>query len=303
LDRRNIEKKSEMQKEKLGNNHNIFYKIIMFTYNIMSLSFEPISEESVKIAELEGQKKGFVYVTDSDYDFENGENSRKTSKSLEKIKLLDDKSKIFPVISDNTDGRGMCIYVTGANGVGKTYHFIRPFIIRFFRKFPSSKVYYFSSKPEDKAVDDLKIIRVKINDSFVNKLPDIRTFAPKDVLRPNLLIFDDVQDFDTSKKNKAVWTFRDQVMRNGRSLGIYTIMVWHESCDYKNTKSMIYESTACVIFPKNGGDADYEYFLDKYIGIKDLEKRKLLKRAKSKFVYITKKSPRTAISDNYIVLL
>lgn len=275
----------------------------MFTYYIMSLSFKPLTDSSVKIAEIEGKMKNTVYITDKDYDFENGENIKTQDKSLEKIKITDDKSRIFPVINDNVDGRGMCIYVTGANGVGKTYHFIRPFIIHFLRKFPTSKIYYFSSKPEDKAVDDLRIIRVDINDDFVEKLPDIRLFAPKNVLKPNLLIFDDVQDFDTTKKNKAVWSFRDQVMRNGRSLGIYTIMVWHESCDYKNTKSMIYESTACVIFPKNGGDADYEYFLEKYIGIKNLEDRKLLKRAKSKFVYITKKTPRTAISDNYIVLL
>jgi len=268
----------------------------------MSLSFEPINENSIKIADIEGSKKGIVYVTDKDYEFNKKDNDVK-EKCLQKIKLLDDKSSFFPIVNDNKDGRGQCIYVTGANGVGKTFHFIRPYIKHFNKKFPTSKIYYFSSKPEDKAVDDLKIIRIEIDEDFSNDPPDIRSFAPKSTLKPNLLIFDDVQDFKTTKINKAVWAFRDQVMRNGRSLGLYSIMVWHESCDYKNTKSMIYEATAVCIFPKNGGDADYEYFLEKYIGVKDLEQRKLLKRAKSNFVYITKKTPRVAISDNYIIVL
>ena len=53
-------------------------------------------------------------------------------------------------------------------------------------------------------------------------------------------------------------------MRNGRSLGIYSIFVHHNpTADYKSTRNMIFEANKVVIFPKRSGKGTYNYLMEK----------------------------------------
>ena len=265
----------------------------------MSLSFEPINDESAPIAKIYGKDKKIVYLNDEGYNFND---SRKGVRDgIKKIVLYNDDSSIFPLIHENDDGQNDRIFICGKSGCGKTYNFIRPYIIDFYKKFKSN-IWFFSSKPQDDAVDDLPIKRVEIDDKFVENPPDVREFANQNK-HPNLVVFDDVQDYKKKTYNKAVQQLRDEILRNGRSMAIYIIYVWHKPADHKNTEQQIFESTATVIFPKTSGHDDYDYLMKRYLGLSNAEQKNLLKKAKSKYVYVTKKSPAVAISDKYILLL
>jgi hypothetical protein len=265
----------------------------------MSLTFEPETEDSIPIARIKGKKEGFVYLNDDEEYTLNGD--RIASPKLRKLKAIDNDTQFFPLVNilkDNNDR----IFVCGKSGVGKTYRFIRPYVKEFKQTFKNSKVYLFSSKAEDKALDDLPIQRITVEEDFIDNPIDIKQLTNKNG-QPNLIIFDDIQDYPHKSQNVAVARLRDEIMRNGRSLGLYTVYVWHKPADRKNTEQQIFESTATVIFPKQSGHDDYDYLMDRYLGIKDIKMKNLLKKSKSDFVYVTKKSPAVAISNNYIILL
>ena len=243
----------------------------------MSLSLKNENNDFKPIAQMIGEKKNIIYLNDNEEVDMSGEVMG--GQKLRKLKIIDGKSEFFPIIS-------------------KEY---KPYIIEFLRVFKGSKVYFFSSKSEDEAVDDLPIKRVHIDDDFVENPPDIRQFTNKDKI--NLVVFDDIQDYQNQKQNKAVARLRDEMLRNGRSLGLYLVYVWHKPADRKNTEQQIFESTATVIFPKTSGHDDYNYMMERYLGIKNVKTRNLLSKAKSNFVYVIKKSPSVAISNNYILVL
>ena len=264
----------------------------------MSLSLKNENNDFKPIAQMIGQKKNIIYLNDNEEVDMSGEVMG--GQKLRKLKIIDGKSEFFPIISKEYK-QNERIFICGKSGCGKTYYFIRPYIIEFLRVFKGSKVYFFSSKSEDEAVDDLPIKRVHIDDDFVENPPDIRQFTNKDKI--NLVVFDDIQDYQNQKQNKAVARLRDEMLRNGRSLGLYLVYVWHKPADRKNTEQQIFESTATVIFPKTSGHDDYNYMMERYLGIKNVKTRNLLSKAKSNFVYVIKKSPSVAISNNYILVL
>ena len=287
----------------------------------MSLSLEPLNEHSIHIAnvienhyykkssDINNSLQHFlaflpkvkiirkIYLTDNDYSFD-GNNK---NNGVKKIVMENEQQFIIPLMKDFNDGENERLFVCGKSGCGKTFYFIRQYIIQFMLKYPKSKIYFFSSKSEDKAVDDLPIKRINVDDKFVSNPPDIRSFMNKNG-EPNLIIFDDIQDYKKKSYNNAVQQLRDEIARNGRSLGLYVIYLWHKPADRKNTEIQIFESTSSIIFPKTSGHDDYDYMAGRYLGVKP-EKMEILKRAKSNYVYITRKSPAVAISDRYIMML
>lgn len=263
----------------------------------MSLSFEPENENSKLISHIFTDKNiKDVYITDNDFSFDSGKEKKKGCK---KIVLQNPNHYIFPYI-ENKKGTNTRIYICGKSGVGKTYNFIRPFV-RFYLKKNKSKCFFFSSKPHDDAIDDLPIIRYDVDDDFVENPPKIEEFAPKNNKR-NLVIFDDIQDYKTKQQNKAVEQLRNEILRNGRSMSIDILYVNHKPNQGAITAEQIFEATATVIFPKQSGHSDYDLILDRYLGVKASD-RKILKNAKSKYVYISKSQPAYAITDNYILVL
>ena len=90
-------------------------------------------------------------------------------------------------------------------------------------------------------------------------------------------------------------------MRNGSS-GIYILYTHHDPCDYKKTKSQIFEASSIATFPKQSGENAYDYLYDKKLHLNKVT-IKAISKTKSKFVLINKGNPKYIISDRYIVLL
>ena len=220
---------------------------------------------------------------------------------LDKVRINNKDEIFFPVISDfKKEDQVDRIYITGETGCGKST-FIQQYIVKFMKKYPDAPILLFSSKNEDKALDSItKISRVEIDhDIYINPftLQEISSHG-----KPTLCIFDDIEDFKNKKINKEVERLRDEIMRNGRSYGIYSIFVHHNPCDYKATRNMIFEANKVVIFPKRSGQGTYNYLMEKKL-LLNKETIEMLNNLKSKYVCINKQIPKSIVSDKYIILL
>lgn len=265
----------------------------------MSLSFKP-SKNNELCAVLNPNNQNIYIEPDmKEIDFETGHISNEDrNNKVKKLKIMDSNEFFFPAVHDwSKDEMNQRIYVTGKSGSGKSYYFIRRYVIAYHKMYKNNDIYLFSAKLEDRALDDLKFIkRVDIDEDIVNNPIDIRQ------LKNSLCIFDDIEKFQTTKITKAVLHLLEELLENGRSMNIFLVYSHHQPTDYKNTRLQLFESTAIVLFPnsKTGGKHDYDYLLDKYLPISKVNKN-IIKNSKSEFVYISKANPQIIISDKYIL--
>ena len=220
---------------------------------------------------------------------------------IEKMRLPDNEGYFFPELENWTKTEQVDrVYVTGETGTGKS-SFIKSYVQHFMIKFPKSPILLFSSKKEDKALDNIKrISRVEVDDDIYINPYTLEEISSKG--KPVLVIFDDIEDFPNKKINKEVERLRDETLRNGRSYGIYSIFVHHNPCDYKSTRNQIFEANKVVIFPKRSGKGTYNYLMEKKL-LLDKETIGYINDLKSNFVCINKVCPKTIISDKYILVV
>jgi hypothetical protein len=218
---------------------------------------------------------------------------------LDKLRLQDNSS-FFPVIPDfKEDEQVDRIYVCGETGCGKS-SFIAEYVRHFLGQYPKATLLLFSSKKEDKCLDTFRQIRrVPIDDDIYHNPYTLQEISSNS--KPTLCIFDDIEDFPNKKINKEVERLRDEIMRNGRSYGIYSIFVHHNPTDYKATRNMIFEANKVVIFPKRSGKGTYNYLLEKKLLISK-EQIELVNNLKSSYVCIVKQIPKCIIADKYLML-
>lgn len=263
----------------------------------MSLALEDYNKKNKPIAYLFKNNKliNKIYYVDED-DLPEGQ------PVLKKIRLNDKDESFFPVCKTFEDEeKNERMYICGESGCGKSYNMIRKYTELFHQKYPKSKILLFSSKLEDRALDDLKYIeRVNIDEDIVNN--PLSVLELSGLSKPLLTIFDDIEDFPNKKITKEIQRLRDEIMRNGRSSGIYILYTHHDPCNYKDTKSQIFEATSIATFPKQSGDGAYNYLYDKKLHL-DKNIIKSINKTKSKFVLINKGNPKYILSDRYIVLL
>ncbi len=257
----------------------------------MSLTLDNVKDTKLIANVLKNSKpiRQIRYIDDDDVE----------GPALTRIRLNEKDEAFFPAITrfELTDQVDRC-YITGETGCGKST-WIRAYVQQFLKIYPKSKVLLFSSKKEDKQLDDLKIERLDIDDDIYNNPYTLAELSAKS--KPLLTIFDDIQDFPNKKINNEVARLRDEIMRNGRSYGIYSLFVYHDPCDYKATKNQLFECNKVVIFPKRCGKGAYNYLMDKKL---HLSKKNIdaINSLKSNYVCINKGVPKYIISDKYIFL-
>jgi len=262
----------------------------------MSLSLKKLGKNSVPIAGLYsgGNAESVIFFTDDD-------ELNEDHKPLKKIRLNNNNKAFFNAVTDFHKTKQVDhIMVTGQTGCGKST-FIAEYAKKFHQKYPKSRALLFSSKKSDDILDKLKFVeRVEIDEDIIHNPYTLEEMSA--ISTPLLVIFDDIQDFPTVKINKEIARLRDEVMRNGRSMGLYSIYVNHDPCDYRATKSQLFEANKMVIFPRKCGEGTYNYLLEKklFLNKKTIE---AINTLKSNYVIINKSVPRTIISDKYILLL
>ena len=253
----------------------------------MSINFEGHGKQIATVYTPDNEAVKYVYIGEE----EEG--------CIDKVRLNDDTA-FFPSITDfEEEDQVDRIYVAGETGSGKST-FIRQYVGHFLQQYPKASILLFSSKNEDKVLDDIKkIIRVKIDDDI-----HVNPYTLKEIssnTKPTLTIFDDCEDFQNRKILSEVARLRDEILRNGRSYGIYSIFVRHNPTDYKATRNCIFEANKVVIFPKRSGKGTYNYLMEKKLLISK-DDMALINNLKSNFVCINKQNPKCIISDRYIMV-
>jgi hypothetical protein len=222
-----------------------------------------------------------------------------TFRPLRRITLDDPEQAFFPIVRDYYPEEQVdTIYVSGTTGCGKS-SWIRAYIKAFNIKYPKAKIWLFTCKSEDKVFTGLPIRKIDIDEGCIDEpiTMDDMSAAGK----PSLCIFDDIEDYATAKINKEVARLRDQVMRCGRSFGIFSVFVQHDPAQGKATKAQLFECNKVVIFPKRCGKNAYKYLLEKKLGL-DTDLIHKINTLRSNYVCISKMVPRFIISDKYILL-
>lgn len=234
------------------------------------------------------------FLPEDEFEIEKGER-------LKRMRLNLKSEMFFPYIIDFTDDNKQVqqTYITGTKGCGKTTY-IRNYVILFHKKYPKAKIYLFSSKTKDEMLDQLKYIeRINIDDDYIENPVEIGQLNCGQ--KVCLCIFDDVQDFRSKKITQEIGRFRDECLRNGRERGIFVLCVYHNPCEYKETRHQLFECDKIVIFPKRCKRGIYDYLLEKKLHV-DKAARRAINELNSTFVCIDTGMIPTIISDKYIIL-
>jgi GTPase SAR1 family protein len=214
-----------------------------------------------------------------------------TDEGFNKMKLKDGKFEQIPSTSQERD----ILYITGPSGSGKSYYTSR-YIKNYKKAHKDHPVYLFSPVPDDKKLDDLKVKRVKIDDSLISD-----PIKPSD-LKESLVIFDDIDCITQKGLRDALYNLLNQILEVGRHTKTSCVITNHLPTNGKDTRRILNESHSITYFPASGSKRQINNLLENYIGMdtKDIKKAKNLG---SRWVTIFKNYPQFVMTEKDIYLL
>jgi hypothetical protein len=178
------------------------------------------------------------------------------------IQLDDDGSEMVPMprIKNKDAEAREIIYISGPEESGKSV-WASKYIKQFKKMYPQSKLFVFSKIKHDKVIDDLKPIRVALNENLYKKPIEIDEF-PKNAI----VLFDDVDTISNDKIKDAVLDLRDRLLEEGRHQSIFVISITHNPTMGKKTKASLLEASSIVLFPMGGDIFHMKRVLKEYCG-------------------------------------
>lgn len=243
------------------------------------MNINNIGQEVAIIKDDPNNKNIHIFVSDE-------QKENKLIKFFNSLELEDGK---FQVVPDKKKDR-TSIFIVGRNGSGKSY-WIKDYLTEFIKRFPSYRIYLFSTKSADDNLDKIqKIKRIKIDDSFIHKP------LHYEILTESLCIFDDIDSL-RGKLRDEIYHLRDTILTNGRSYKIHIISTNHASTG-KDVQVCLNESDMIVFFMKNY-NRSVKYLLENYIGL-DKNQTDILRKNKSRATTYNKTYPNTIIQEQNI---
>jgi energy-coupling factor transporter ATP-binding protein EcfA2 len=246
--------------------------------------------------------QNYGYDDNDDYDYYSSDDEtneyipdvRKAIKEKENQELIlyDGTMQFIP---DKSLER-FTLYIAGPSGCGKST-FISMFLKEYVKMYPNKKIYLFSRKSQDPALDTIpKIKRIKLDESLYKDPIDIE----KD-FKNCCLIFDDTDSIMDKKINDAVMRLKDDALQVGRSLKIDVIITSHNVTNYKQSRIILQESQNVVLFIRCV-NRQTRYYLENYLGLKKEQIDKML-RLPSRWVVIKQTAPQTVIYQSGAYIL
>ena len=249
----------------------------------MSLSFNKNKGRPIAVI-VGGKKDGkFIYL-DPDWEKEGDDEY-----------ICSAGEKVFPLPHfDKTEH----IYVAGPTGCGKSY-FVAEYVRQLKKKQKKRKVALISDVDADPSIDRIKkLIRVDIKDPELLEKDSIDPQGFKDTV----LIFDDIDSIQNKQIANLIHTFKDAVLRRGRHEGITSITTNHNTSDYRNTRVVLNETNAIVMYPRSGATNGIKYVLEKYIGVNKDEVENIMK-LKTRWIYCGKHAPQYLVYEKGVYML
>jgi hypothetical protein len=214
------------------------------------------------------------------------------SNKAKEVKIHEGEIKILPnTIKNQTDS----LFICGPRGSGKSV-FAASYVSDYLYFFPDNKFYLFSNKDEDKVLDKLKPLRIKLDDKLIEKPYELKFF------KNSVVLFDDIDGIANKDVKKEVFRLYDTMLKDGRSLHVTPILTYHQITDYKATREILNTVTYCVIFPKSGALSQTTYMLKNYCGLSPKQVKRIME-LDSRAVVIKKTAPMAVIYTKGIYLL
>jgi len=216
---------------------------------------------------------------------------KKKYTEIEQKEIALNSGEIVPY--PNGDTREV-LYVAGASGSGKSTYTAK-YIEQYKKVFPKNKVYVFSRLEEDPAFDNLKLVRIKLNEELL--VDPIKT----DELSNSLVIFDDIATIPNEDIKNTIMKLRDDILETGRHNNIYVVNTEHLMMNYKYTRTLLNESSHVTFF---NGASKYHIvrFLKTYCGLDKKQIERILKLP-SRWVTICRNYPQYILYSSGVYIL
>jgi len=163
--------------------------------------------------------------------------------------------------------------------------------------FPDNKIFIFSRVKQDPVYENLNPIRIFLDEELLESPIDI------EYLSNSLVIYDDIDVRSKDALSKEIIRLRDEIFENGRHYSITVLACAHTLLNYRETKTLLNESTAVILFPKGGYMAQIKRFLKEYVGIEDKKNITKLLNLPSRWVMIQKTYPMYIMYDSGVYIL
>lgn len=217
--------------------------------------------------------------------------------SMRKKYKVNIKDNIFPIPQLFSER----IYISAPSGAGKSY-FTAEYILEIRKKFGKKReIFIFSRVDEDKSLDD------KLPAKYVTRVPletelwDDVLFTPED-FKNAICIFDDIDSIQNKKLCKKVQALRNNMLETGRHSKITVISTSHQIQNFMETRQLINEAQAVVLFPRSSSKYHIGSFLEKHMGL-TLAQINEIYNLPTRWIYLHKQYPRYLIYQHGVYLL
>lgn len=188
------------------------------------------------------------------------------------------------------------VYIAGSSGSGKS-HWCRQFIAEYHKAYPSRPVYIISALTEDTTLDKLKYIqRVKLTPELLEDELKSCDFAD------SLVVLDDCDTIANRKIRKKVLEIQSDLLSTGRHYNVSVLVTTHTPCSGLESKLILNECHACVIFPSGLGGRAKSYLLEAYLGL-DKRQIKKLNDIDSRSICFIKGYPQVVLAEQDAYIL
>jgi energy-coupling factor transporter ATP-binding protein EcfA2 len=237
------------------------------------------------ICKIEGGKFNNQYISSSSTGFEDNKN---TFNYFKLPKNYD--GQFIPI--PNPKAQRTIYYIFGPSGSGKST-MCKTIVKEWKKQNKSDAVFLMSAKNEDDSLDDVKPLRIKIDETLIESPLEIEDF------KKSLVIFDDYDCITNKKIKDSVVKFLDQCLELGRSMNITVLCTFHLASDRGATKKVLNECNNIIFFPSCGSFYGIKYILEHYVGC-DKEIIKRIKKTSSRWVCVYKNAPQCVLSEKEI---
>ena len=248
----------------------------------MSLNFDKVGKFLAKIDGGKYKNKIVSVSTDKDND--------EITKDFTNLHLKDAKFQQIP----NPDTEREILYITGASGSGKS-HYTREYVKNYLKLYPNNKIYCFSALKEDETLDEINVLRLKIDDSLFTQPLLAEEF------KDSLVIMDDIDCISNKKHRNAVIDILNEILETGRHFRTSLILTYHLATNGHNTRKILNECHSVTFFPFSGSMVGKKRLLVDYCGL-DKATLKKVKNTNSRWCTFFKNYPNIVMTEQNIWL-
>jgi hypothetical protein len=202
-----------------------------------------------------------------------------------------DPSK-FQIIPDETTERQV-LYVAGPSGSGKST-FVVSYLNEYKRRYKKRPVFVLSALQEDETLDKIVgLKRIRLDDQmYLNPLT-------AEMFEECVVVADDVDCIEDTKIHGAVIKLINSILTVGRHFKTSIIFTNHLATDRGNTRKILNEAHAIVVFPFSGSTHGIKYLLERYCG---LEKKAFqeIRKTKSRWACVFKHYPTVIMTEKML---